>query len=210
LAHNARTPVPSFLSTQPDTVALMDAIQWAVIGTRVGTLTEFVRFWERLYTGYNENFYRENIGQPLTPERIALWFEWKNGTPLSANKSQTIRRYSSDEERIAYDADLGTLTDFLNRPGGAVWRIFWLHLQHPSHFPIYDQHVHRAMAFLLKLPTFEIPVHDPAKVCIYLADYRPFFRRFCDCEHRQVDRALWAFGRFLKSEYGPILTAPIQ
>ena len=44
------------------------------------------------------------------------------------------------------------MQEFLNRPGGAIWRIFWLHVQHTQHFPIYDQHVHRAMAFLVEEP----------------------------------------------------------
>ncbi len=69
-----------------------------------GSLAEFVQFWDGLYTGYDEGFYQRNIAQPLTLGRIAEWFEWKNGTPLSANKAQTIRRYASDDERITHDA----------------------------------------------------------------------------------------------------------
>jgi hypothetical protein len=171
------------------------------------TPKDFVQFWERLYSGYDENFYRDNIDKPLTEERINAWFEWKNATPLSANKSETIRRYLSPQERIGHDADAGTLAAFLNRPGGAIWRIFWLHLQHPRHFPIYDQHVHRAMGFMLGWANLTIPAHNPAMVRSYLASYCPFFKRFDDSDHRQVDRALWSFGRFLKTEYGRIITA---
>jgi hypothetical protein len=153
-----------------------------------------------LYSGYDEDFYQENIGQPLTEERIARWFVWKNGTPLSAKKIKAIRRYLSPDEHIDQAASTEALQQFLNRPGGAIWRIFWLHLQHPQHFPIYDQHVHRAMAFMLAWPNLEIPDHNPAKVRIYLDDYRAFFARFEGYNHREVDRALWSFGRFLRTE----------
>jgi hypothetical protein len=185
-------------------------LSWPILNVTQATPQDFVQFWERLYSGYDETFYRENIGQPLTEKLIAEWFEWKNAGPLSAGKKQSILRYTKDEERIAHDADVDALRKFLNRDGGAIWRIFWLHLQHPKHFPIYDQHVHRAMAFLLtepkeKLPA-EIPDYDPTKVSIYLEHYRPFFGRFDACNRRQVDRALWSFGRFLKSGYGPIFT----
>lgn len=184
----------------------MDELSCPVLGISQVTPKDFVRFWNQLYSGYDEGFYRENIGQPLTEDRIAKWFDWKNGTPLSAAKTKTIRRYFSPDEHIGHDPDAATLGEFLNRPGGAIWRIFWLHLQHPRRFPIYDQHVHRAMAFMLKWPVLEIPDHNPTKIRNYLEDYRPFFDRFDDCDHRQVDQALWSFGRFLKSGYGRIVT----
>jgi hypothetical protein len=167
----------------------------------------FVQFWERLYSGYDEDFYRDNIDQPLTEERIALWFAWKNGTKLSEKKAKSITKYVSPDERIEVDADLEVVRQFLRRPGGAIWRIFWLHLQHPKRFPIYDQHVHRAMAYLLKLSEPEIPEYDRLKVSSYLGVYCPFFTTFAECENRLVDRALWTFGRFLSSDYARIVGA---
>jgi hypothetical protein len=183
----------------------MNTTNWPIFRTSEVAPADFVRFWEQLFSGFDEDFYQANVGQPLTEERITEWFEWKNGGRLSASKAQSIRRYFSPEERIEHDADVGKLTAFLNKPGGAIWRIFWLHIQHPRHFPIYDQHVHRAMAFMLKWSEFEIPSHDPTKVRTYIEVYRPFFERFNDCNHRQVDRALWSFGRFLKSEYRSVI-----
>jgi hypothetical protein len=179
----------------------MDGTGWPIFGVHHVALREFVRFWEQLYSGYDEDFYQENIGQPLTEERIAGWFVWKNGTRLSAKKTKAIHRFLSPEEHIDHAASTKALQEFLNRPGGAIWRIFWLHLQHPEHFPIYDQHVHRAMAFMLNWPDLEIPDSNPVKVRTYLADYRTFFARFDGCNHRQVDRALWSFGRFLRTEH---------
>jgi len=51
-------------------------------------------------------------------------------------------------------------------------------------------------------PKREIPIHGPTKVRAYLEEYRPFFDRFAGCERRQVDRALWSFGKFLTTKYG--------
>jgi len=185
----------------------MSGTDWPIFGVHHVALLDFVRFWEQLYSGYDEKFYQENIGKPLTKERIGDWFKWKNGTPLSAKKLENILRYDLPDEQIAHDATTEQLQEFLNRDGGAIWRIFWLHLQHPRHFPIYDQHVHRAMSFLLKWADLEIPFHNPAKVHIYLTDYRSFFARFEDCDQRQVDRALWAFGKFLRTSYASIFHA---
>ena len=182
----------------------MDGTDWPIFGVHHVALREFVRFWAPLYSGYDEHFYHDNIGQPLTEERIARWFDWKNSTRLSAKKTKAIRRYLSPEEHIDHTASPQALEEFLNRPGGAIWRIFWLHLQHHEHFPIYDQHVHRAMAFLLNWPKQEISDSNPVKVRTYLEHYRTFFTRFDACNPRQVDRALWSFGRFLRTEYGGI------
>jgi hypothetical protein len=178
----------------------MNKIFFPVLDIRQVSPVAFVGFWERRYSGYDEDFYRENIGQSLTEKRIGEWFKWKNGRPLSDKKRKTIRRYLSPDEHITANADQDALTAFLSRPGGVIWRIFWLHLQHPKVFPIYDQHVHRAMAYLLEGSVREIPVAKRAKIRSYLGDYRPFFCRFKDCDQRLVDRALWSFGRFLTTK----------
>ena len=185
-----------------------DRIAYTVLRPAPGTAEEFVAFWECLYSGFDEEFYEQNIGQPLTEERIIKWFQWKNGMPLSPLKAESIRPYSSSDERIAADADDATLREFLLRPGGVIWRVFWLHLQHPEKFPIYDRHVHRAMAFLLGWPNREISAGNPTKARLYLDKYRPFFRRFATMPRRRVDRALWAFSKFLASDYGAMVASP--
>jgi hypothetical protein len=182
----------------------MDVTRLQVLEIRQVKPKDFIQFWERSYSGYDEKFYRENIDKPLDEDRLVKWFAWKNGKRLSEKKRQSVRRYLSPKERIIRDADSDTLEEYLNRPGGAIWRIFWLHIQHHNRFPIYDQHVHRAMAFLLNWPVdaLEIPGQNAAKVRMHLDHYRPFVSCFSDCEHRKVDRALWSFGRFLSTGYG--------
>lgn len=184
-----------------------DRMPWPVLRATKLTRKEFVDFWQCLYAGYDEEFYQDNIGkpQPLTDERIRKCFEWKNGSPLSAGKAKSILRYSAPEERISYDADDASQRSFLRRPGGAIWRIFWAHLQHPTQYPIYDRHVHRAMAFLKGCDDLEIPRSNPSKVGTYLDEYRPFFWEFKAFSPRRVDRALFAFGKFIASGYGEML-----
>ena len=116
--------------------------------------------------------------QTVPPAQTApLWI----GRPAA---SATVFLGLAPVAPVILAASTETLQEFLNRPGGAIWRIFWLHLQHPEQFPIYDQHVHRAMAFMLKWPEEkrEIPVHNPTKVRNYLEVYRPFFARFNESE----------------------------
>jgi hypothetical protein len=60
---------------------------------------------------------------------------------------------------------------------------------------------------MLNWPDLEIPASNPTKVRTYLADYRTFFARFDGCNHRQVDRALWSFGRFIRTEYSRVFQA---
>jgi len=83
--------------------------------------------------------------------------------------------------------------------GGAIWRIFWLHCWQPSRFPIYDQHVHRAMVFIEKQQLEEIPERGTEKVQQYLDRYLPFHQRFQNINQRSLDKALWSYGRFLKT-----------
>jgi len=66
----------------------------------------FIESWQRFYSGYDEKFYADNIGKELDSARINAWFEWKNGTPLSAGKLASVQRYLSPEEVIREDADL--------------------------------------------------------------------------------------------------------
>src|SRR5207237_2721170 len=67
----------------------------------------FVEFWSGRYTGYDDEFYKANVGQELTEERILLWFEWKNGRRLSEKKRRSVldnfvaRRSELDQKHSA-------------------------------------------------------------------------------------------------------------
>jgi len=99
----------------------MNAIHWPLLSLSQSTNKDFVQFWDQFYSGYSEELYQANIGQELTENRITEWFIWKNGTPLSADKTQTIRLHFTPNEHISPEANSDTLAAFLNRPGD--WRV---------------------------------------------------------------------------------------
>jgi hypothetical protein len=52
----------------------------------------FVDFWSQRYQYTQEHLYNDNIGLPATSDRVLNLFVWKNGTPLSALKLQSVRQ----------------------------------------------------------------------------------------------------------------------
>jgi hypothetical protein len=171
---------------------------------------EFVSFWSLLYRDPREALYDESIGHPLTPDRVRNLYIWKNGGPLSAGKLKSIESnyVSRIPETEGLPAELSPRA-FLDRftAGGAIWRIFWLHCWQPDRFPIYDVHVHRAMAVIETGRPEELDrIDDREKVTLYLNRYLAFCERFRSLNQRHVDRALWTFGKFIR-DYAP-LAAP--
>ena len=166
----------------------------------------FIDFWAARYKGYDNDFYEANVGQELTESRILDWFEWKNGTPLSAKKRNSVmRNFVERRHELAHLRD-ETASQLLTHfsEGGVIWRIFWLHCWQPTRFPIYDQHVHRAMRFIQECVLEEIPSKDTDKIHAYIEQYMPFHAQFNGIDYRAVDMALWAFGKFIGENDFPL------
>ena len=166
----------------------------------------FIEFWAARYTGYDDDFYHANVGHELTEARILELFEWKNGTRLSGPKRDSVTRNfverRSELDQIPRDETTSVLLARFSE-GGAIFRIFWLHCWQPARFPIYDQHVHRAMRFIEKGVREEIPEKDPGKIRAYIEQYIPFHASFHSMPYRAVDKALWAFGKFVNENNFP-------
>jgi len=171
--------------------------------------TEFFDFWRRVYgDDKKERLYSDNIRHELTEQRILDLFEWKNGSRLSKRKGASVRRNFVERRReldqLQPDQKVEDLLAHFPE-GGVIFRIFWLHCWRPDRFPIYDQHVHRAMAFILNGQQEEIPAADAPKIASYIQRYMPFHATFDSIDipsvdralDRTVDKALWAFGKFL-------------
>ena len=163
---------------------------------------EFVHFWSAQYDYTLDRLYEENIGRPMTSDKVFALFEWKNGSRLSDKKRMSVQRNYVDRLGELQDlpANVGA-EEFLGvfSRGGAIWRIFWLHCNYPDRFPIYDQHVHRAMTCILDQRVVEIPRTDNAKIVQYTTRYISFYNEFGGIgDRRAIDRALWAYGKFLK------------
>ena len=191
-------------------MSLRTAQQLFVYEGRSTTPAEFVSYWSTLYEDPREALYVDNIGLPLTPDRVRNLFIWKNGGVPSAAKSQSIEtnyiNRIAEVERLPLNT---TASDFLDRfaLGGAIWRIFWLHCWQPERFPIYDVHVHRAMTIIEDAKADELNrFNDKKKVTLYLERYLGFCERFQGIAQRQVDRALWTFGKFIR-DHPPIIDA---
>ena len=169
---------------------------------------QFVDFWSQRYEYAHEDLYDNNIGQELTEQRIVELFVWKNGTPLSERKRNSVsQNFVARRHELGQFQDNFNARDFFNHfeNGGAIWRIFWLHCYRPEEFPIYDQHVHRAMAYIEAGEIEEIPNYDPRKIDAYIDRYLPFHQQFAAIDGRAVDKALWAFGKFINENSFPAL-----
>lgn len=181
-----------------------------VLDRRPVAAKEFVAFWEARYRYPRGELYDDNIGKPLNPQRVRELYLWKNGRRLSAAKEESIKVNFVEriEETNSLPKDMPP-GDFLRRfsKGGAIWRIFWLHIWQPGRYPIFDQHVYRAMLVIETGHVEEIPGFGPSKISTYLNEFLPFFEaRFGRLDPRRVDRALWTLGRTVKQIYA--LTGP--
>ncbi len=162
---------------------------------------DFVEFWSARYPTKNEPAYQANIGKPLTKQRLLILFEWKNNGPIAKQKLASIHRnYIDTRPAPPTLGDLRAIETFITQPGGAIWRIFWLHCHAPSQYPIFDQHVYRAMCRLEVGRPEEIPTTNTAKAKAYVEQYLPFHAAFKYPNAKKIDEALWSYGKYLKEK----------
>jgi len=162
--------------------------------------SEFVEFWAKTYKDKHDSLYSSNIGNPLTTDSIQALFKWKNGGPISKNKQLSIQRNYIDTTPISPKVNESVkLIQFITEPGGAIWRIFWLHCNSPKTYPIFDQHVFRAMKTITTGSPEELPATDIAKANAYVNEYLPFHNSFSYPDKKKLDEALWSYGKFLKT-----------
>ncbi len=177
-------------------------VQLPVLREAFVTMPEFISFWSKQYSYDIDYVYDDNIGKELIEDRIWALFQWKNGGPLSKNKKTSVKdNYINEKIKIQCNLDNFDLLTYLNKPGGVIWRIFWLHCNCPNIYPMYDQHVHRAMAKLKTWEELEIPSENRVKVEMYINHYLPFWKEFHEFPSKKVDEALWSYGKFLKLKY---------
>ncbi len=164
---------------------------------------EFVAYWSGTYSYEEEHRYTDNINGPHTPQRLRELFKWKIGKRFEVSQMPAIERdfisRMDEAQRVCNGVSAEQfLAAFTN--GGPIYRIYWAHCWQPHRFPIYDQHVHRAMTFLCDGRCEEIAnFSDAKKIVLYVAQYLPFWKRFEGFDPRETDRALWAFGKFIKA-----------
>jgi hypothetical protein len=167
---------------------------------------EFVEFWSKLNFYELEHLYDENIKKnPLDQEAVWALFKWKNGTEeIARMKKQSITNiYLPQLEKIPSLKSLDDGKNYLaTLGGGPIWNIFWLHCVNPVLFPIFDQHTYRSMAKVLDMKVKEISNKRPEIIRSYFEEYIPFTRQFNQVSRRDLDKALFAYGRLLKRGLG--------
>jgi len=161
----------------------------------MGSLEEFLDHWSARYPdSYDPEKYDPHVGKPLSESSRLSLFEWKNGSVLSERKKGSVaRNYPLSFPKSALERR------YLNpmESGGAIWNIFYMHCIDPGTWPIFDQHTYRAMRFMKTGDIVELPAAKAKIYQVYQAEYLPFVRPL-HSDPRKADRALFAFGQFLK------------
>jgi hypothetical protein len=167
------------------------------------TYDEFVGFWKEQYDFPNPEWYTDNIGVPrFTHDNLHYLFRWKNGMDLSAKKRTSFDKIAKDLNTInllrnEFDhSTFESVFGFLS----PIWKIFLRHIIDPGKNPIFDQHVYRSYRFIQHRDSLEIP-GNKKKEEVYHKKYVPFYQAIeKKCPRystKEIDEALWAFGRFL-------------
>jgi hypothetical protein len=157
-------------------------------------LEDFIEHWSSKYFYESEEKYNNNIGNPLTEKSLLELFEWKNGSTISRLKLNSI----SENYPLSFSGDQEDRYLNHNQSGGAIWNIFYLHcIERNNRWPIYDQHTHRAMMFISSGKIVEIGTSNKSKYASY-KDYIHFLKSLNQTDYRKLDKALFAFGQFLK------------
>lgn len=175
--------------------------------TKPRSVDEFIDFWACRFRD-NSGVYEANIGGPHTPKKLGNLFQWKIGVYYKSKRKLLHRHFISRRheaaaliKKLARKERRSAAAEFLEQFStcGPIWRIFWLHCWNDG-FPMYDQHVHRAMTYILDGKCQELKQMARAStVTQYLDRYIPFFDAFPPRQNRMVDKALWQFGKYLQT-----------
>lgn len=161
------------------------------------SLNQFLDHWSERYRDpkfRDRDKYDPYVGKPLTELSRQHLFEWKNGSILSQSKRSSVTNnyplsFPKDELAKRYlDPEAS---------GGAIWNIFYMHCIDPETWPIFDQHTYRAMHFMKTGKLKEISSAKAEVYELYKRDYIPFVTTL-NSHQRKIDKALYAFGQFLK------------
>ncbi len=95
----------------------------------------------------------------------------------------------------------------LNKTDALNWPVFMCHIARPLDVPIYDVNVWVAWGVLAEWMTPDLLRLRPTEFSTYL-EYRDWFNDLVTrhgVDHRELDRALMAFGQFVTSPLGRAL-----
>ena len=182
------------------------------------SLERFIQFWSNFYIDPKEKRYTKIIEREksygksiakdtLTAKDIMILYEWKNGGKFSKAKAQIVESIIA-KIKVVNELKTSFSQDNFNKEfafmRGVIWKIFLLHIIKQNRFPIFDQNVCRSYYFLVEGKRKEIPYANAKKEKFYFDSYISFFNKLSGkgINRKEIDEALWAFGKFLKSLYG--------
>ncbi|TAG51881.1 MAG: hypothetical protein EAZ27_13035 [Cytophagales bacterium] len=174
---------------------------------------EFVEFWSKFYDtnsdetkGYSTTITKKSF----TEEDLEILFEWKNQMRLSEKKdisfkTKVLTKISLiNEYKSKLEIDVEKYFEDFYEVSGVVWRIFLLHCIKPNEFPIYDQHVHRALLYMNGenienvLKTGDLS--NDKKLDYYKNEYLPFFQKFGKYNPKKFDEAMVSLGQHISKK----------
>lgn len=173
----------------------------------MGSCTDFVSFWTRLYEPHNEELYTQNIHQnKLSAEQLGQLFLWKNGMALSvaqqASLQDKIIPYLDfiSKQKKAKSLDKAQFDD-LFKPVSTIWRLFLLHIIRPEEYPVFDMHTYRAYRYISGHRNKDLTKYSVVKEPTYHERYVPLYNEMLatitKANRKELDQAMWAFGKFL-------------
>lgn len=170
----------------------------------------FIRYWKQHYQydpERTQELYLAVISKETYSEKdLHKLFEWKNGLNLSGKKENSLKKKilphldKINAFKKQGESDFNTIRKAF-KDVSAIWLIFLAHTINKEAFPIFDQHVYRAMHYLETGVVSEISDEKPDKLSIYQERYLPFYqqnRQYAE-SYKDWDEAFWAFGKFLVS-----------
>ncbi len=169
----------------------------------------FVEFWSSLYDYSQEALYKLTEKEQFTLADVQRLYEWKNGSRLSGKKQELLNKIKNkldtiNELKVHFNHEK-FVSEF--KDISAIWQIFLLHIIAPTKYPIFDQHVARSYYYIVENRCREIPFKQTDKLNLYHKKYIAFFDGMAqENPRKKVDEALWAYGKFLKTNYGKACT----
>lgn len=147
-------------------------MRYYILKKQEAATADFVEFWAEWYNDKYERTYRQCIGQPLTPESVRVLLAWKAMSitrkaivagehPFVEALIGDLNHFRSIQLNTPEDADKFLTTELKGK--GMIWKIFTLHILNPDKYPIFDQHVYRAMVYLKTGVIKEIPKSNEEK-----------------------------------------------
>lgn len=170
------------------------------------SVDDFVDFWSVQYDYPFDRLYSDNINRnQFEIIHIKELYEWKNGMTLSSLKVRSLENQILNnldivnKLKVEFDNQI-----FIKEFGNvsAIWQIFLKHIIMPSEYPIFDMHVYRSFKYFeVQEKNARLPYSDTKKLLIYEKEYCPFYsgleKIIIKNKSKQLDEALWAFGKFL-------------